>query len=200
MFKNFEIYNKNAKLLCKTIGSGTPILMIHGGGTDSDFFLTSALYLSKHFQVVIYDRRGYGKNAKVHNNDYSLSTQAKDAKVILDHIGKPAYVFAHSYGGLVALELAKIDKDQVIEYIIHEVPTYEGIDIMNTLKGNDEINNLIKNKKYDKVIKIFSKYMGTPDRRQKIQTVSELKKSYTNLLNYFKNEYVAEKYIHYTFI
>ncbi len=194
MYKEFELKNNNTTIYCRKIGAGTPILMIHGGGTDCDFYEKSAEILSKHYEVFTYDRRGYGRNGESADNDYSLSTQAQDAQLILKYINKPTYVFAHSYGGLVALELAKIEKELVKEYIIHEAPLYEDIELKDDIETRTKLKEMIDEGRYEDVIKHFTSNMGPQDKRQKPQSTKELSKTYTNLINFFKNEFKLERY------
>ncbi len=194
MFTDFQIERNGTKLYCRKIGSGEPILMIHGGGTDCDFFGKSAELLSKHFEVFIYDRRGYGRNDEAVDGDYKISTQAEDAQSIIHYIGKLCYVFAHSYGGLVAFELAKIEKELIKEFIIFEPPAYEGVDVKVDTEVKKEMLILIQEGKYQEAIGEFAKFFGPSDSRQKVQTSEELQKTYFNLVNFLKNEYTLEAY------
>ncbi len=194
MFIDFESKNKETALFCRTIGSGEPILMIHGGGTDCDFFEKIAVYMSKYYEVTIYDRRGYGRNSAAVGGDYSIATQAKDAQIILQNIGKPAYVLAHSYGGLIAMELAKIETSLIKEFFIFEPPVYEGIDVKENLSNRADVLEMIKQEKYQEVISEFAKVMGPRDERSKVQTEEELQKTYLNLINFLKNELVLGGY------
>ncbi len=193
MFSDFYVDSKGTKLYCRKIGSGEPILMIHGGATDCDFFEMSAKILSKNYEVIIYDRRGYGRNNEAVDGDYSISTQAQDAQAIIRNIGKPCYVFAHSYGGLVAFELGKIEKDLIKEIIVFEPPAYEGIDVKTEFENKEQMIALIKEEKYQEVIGEFAKHMGPSDKRMKVQTEVELQKTYLNLINFLKNEYILER-------
>ncbi len=194
MFREFEIKNNETSLYCRKIGSGEPILMIHGGATDSDFFEDVAKGLSKNYEIIIYDRRGYGRNKEAVDKDYSIKTQAIDAQKIIKYINKPCYVLAHSYGGLIAMELGKIEKDLIKEFFIFEPPVYEGINMEDSLLNKQNFLDLIKNEKYDEAIAGFAKNMGKQDERQKPQTKEELGKTYLNIINFLKNEFVLGAY------
>ncbi len=195
MFTDFQIESNGTKLYCRKIGSGEPILMIHGGGTDCDFYEKSAELLSKHFEVYIYDRRGYGRNQEAVDGDYTINTQALDAQEIIRYIGRPCHVLAHSYGGLVASELARIEKELIKEFVIFEPPIYEGVDVKADPEFKKEMVLLIQEGKYQEAIGEFAKFMGPADSRQKVQTSEELQKTYLNLVNFLKNEYTLEPYI-----
>ncbi len=193
MFSDFYVESRGTKLYCRKIGSGEPILMIHGGATDCDFYEKSAEILSKYYEVILYDRRGYGRNSEAIDGDYSISTQALDAQEIIRGIGKPCFVFAHSYGGLVAFELAKIEKDLIKEFIVFEPPSYVGIEAKADFENKEQMIALIKEEKYQEVISEFAKHMGPSDKRMKVQTEEELHKTYLNLINFLKNEYILDK-------
>ncbi len=192
MFTDFHIECKGTKLYCRKIGSGEPILMIHGGGTDCDFFEKTAEIMSKHFEVFIYDRRGYGRNQEAVDGDYTISTQAQDAQEIIRYIGKPCYVLAHSYGGRVAFELAQIEKELIKKFIIFEPPVYEGVENRVEFENRKDMLALIQNEKYKEALGEFAKFMGPSDSRQKVQTEEELQKTYLNLVNFLKNEYTLD--------
>ncbi len=194
MFTDFFVESKGTKLYCRKIGTGEPILMIHGGGTDCDFYEKSAEILSKYFAVYIYDRRGYGRNQEAVDGDYTISTQALDAQEIIRKIGKPCIVFAHSYGGLVAFELGKIEKNLIKEFVVFEPPAYEGVEVKMDAEARKAMVNLIKEEKYQEAMGEFGKFMGPSDSRMKVQTKEELQKTYFNLVNFLKNEYTLGQY------
>jgi pimeloyl-ACP methyl ester carboxylesterase len=56
--------------------------------------------------VIAYHRRGY-RGSGMGTPAASIADQAEDAAALLDHLGVPsAHVGGHSYGGVIALQLA----------------------------------------------------------------------------------------------
>ncbi|MFC4591901.1 alpha/beta fold hydrolase [Sphaerisporangium corydalis] len=113
-----------ARLYYETRGSGSPLLMIHGGGTDAGSFTAIAPELAEHYTVITYDRRG---NSRSHldgpSADLRLDQQADDAALLLKTlIDTPPHVFGSSGGAIVALELATRYPDRLGTVVAHEPP------------------------------------------------------------------------------
>lgn len=195
MFTEINIKSNETVIKCRKIGKGSPILMIHGGATDSNFFESSAIMLSTSYEVYIYDRRGYGRDRDNIYEDYLIQSQAEDVREILKFINKPTIVFAHSYGGLIAFDLCKIEKELVKEYIIFEVPVYEGVAVKNSFREREDIKTMMAKEQYHDVIVEFSKGFEKRDSRQKTQSKLELENTYNNMLNFIKNEFFVDRSI-----
>ncbi|OZB94324.1 alpha/beta fold hydrolase [Paenibacillus sp. XY044] len=89
----------------RVMGAGPGLLIIHGAFRASQHYLQLARELSDTFTVYVMDRRGRnGSGAK--GDAYSLATECADAAAIMDQHGI-SLLFGHSYGAVVALQLAK---------------------------------------------------------------------------------------------
>ena len=88
-------------------GSGEPVLLIHGSHIAGSFIpLLAQPSLSAGYMLIRYHRRGFCESAPA-RGAFSISDQAADAKVLLEHLGaEAAHVVGHSYGGAIALQLA----------------------------------------------------------------------------------------------
>jgi pimeloyl-ACP methyl ester carboxylesterase len=88
-------------------GQGEPVLLMHCGFVAEAFApLLSAASLSERYQLIDYHRRGYGASARA-TGPMTVAEQAADARALLQHLGlERAHVVGHSYGGVVALQLA----------------------------------------------------------------------------------------------
>lgn len=115
------------ELYTRLSGSGPRLLMIHGAGVDSSFFDSAAELLSEKYEVLTYDRRGYGKSGKSETDDYSVKAQADDVERMISyfHWNKtPFYVFGHSAGGHVTLELATRHPEWFSKIVLLEPPLF----------------------------------------------------------------------------
>lgn len=98
----------------EVVGDGEPVILIHGAFIADAFRpLLSEAALVDHYRLIHYHRRGYagsgGREAPV-----SVAQHASDARELLRHLGEEhAHVVGHSYGGCVALELAREDPEFV---------------------------------------------------------------------------------------
>jgi len=92
------------------IGSGTPLLCLHGGmGVDSQtLHVPAILNLSEHgIRVIIPDQRGHGKSSRDNGAGYTHETWAADVRSLARHLGLSRFaLLGHSYGGFLALEYA----------------------------------------------------------------------------------------------
>jgi 3-oxoadipate enol-lactonase len=99
------------RLTYSDIGSGVPLLCLHGGmGVDaSALYVPGILDLAKRgVRVIIPDQRGHGQSERSSSSDYSHGTWATDARVLTEGLGVPRFaLLGHSYGGFLALEYAK---------------------------------------------------------------------------------------------
>jgi pimeloyl-ACP methyl ester carboxylesterase len=88
-------------------GAGEPVLLLHGGLSDSELLLDPLEpALSDGFRVLAFDRRGHGRtrdtDAPFHYADMATETVAAIDKLI----GGPAHLVGWSDGGIVALLVA----------------------------------------------------------------------------------------------
>lgn len=79
-----------------------------------------ACELSRNYRVIAYDRRGCGGSSDAADGSYDLAAQAADLQAVIEHVGAPTNVLAHSAGTLVALELLRAEPHLVARAILHE--------------------------------------------------------------------------------
>lgn len=91
-------------------GNSEDIVMVHGLATNLAFwYFSHAQEFSKHYRVTLYDLRGHGRSG-ITESGYTAGNMAIDLQVLLDYLGiKRAHFVAHSFGGVVALNLACLD-------------------------------------------------------------------------------------------
>lgn len=95
------------------IGSGEPVVFIHGSlGPDVYVPLMNNPALSG-YRLLRYRRRGYEGSSPVAGT-VSIAEQAADCAQLLRKLGiERAHVVGHSYGGVIALQLALDEPDSV---------------------------------------------------------------------------------------
>ncbi|SFT26555.1 alpha/beta fold hydrolase [Paenibacillus sp. BC26] len=86
-------------------GRGPGLVIIHGAFVSGHEYEKLAQELSDTFTVYVVDRRGRLYSGP-QGMQYSIEKECEDALAVLQATGAP-YVFGHSYGGLIALELAR---------------------------------------------------------------------------------------------
>src|SRR3954465_1063174 len=87
-------------------GEGEPVVQIHGAGFGHFNFAPATPEISRHFEVVDYDMRGYGQSDRPVQH-YDMEVWAADAAGLLDALGKErAHVHGTSMGGMIAIVFA----------------------------------------------------------------------------------------------
>jgi len=97
-----HITSNGIDIYYETYGTGVPIVLISGLGSDHTFWATSIETLSQHYQVIVFDPRGIGQT-DMPREPYSITMLADDVAGLMDglHIEK-AHIAGHSMGGCVA--------------------------------------------------------------------------------------------------
>ncbi len=94
-----------AKISYFTMGSGPSVLVIPGALSMAADYAAFASALAEHFTVHIIERRGRGRSSP-QGDDYSMIKECEDVLALLQKTGASLLV-GHSFGGLVALEVAR---------------------------------------------------------------------------------------------
>ncbi len=94
------------ELYYESIGSGPPLLLIHGLGSSGDDWAFQRDDLARHHRLLLPDLRGSGRSAKP-SGPYSIAQFAADLWALVDELDlKRIDVLGFSLGGAVALEMA----------------------------------------------------------------------------------------------
>ena len=97
-------------------GSGPPVVLLHGNGAMAEDFVASGLVdrLSANHRVIIPDRPGFGHTPRSHGKLWTAHAQAELIAAALDRLGiEQPVVLGHSWGVMVALDLARQHPDKV---------------------------------------------------------------------------------------
>ncbi len=100
------------------IGSGTPVVLIHGLAGDYTAWLAQVELMRATHRVIAFDNRGAGQSSQV---DEAISTQdlARDALALMDHCGiARAHVVGRSMGGAVAQHMALLAAERVASLVL----------------------------------------------------------------------------------
>ncbi len=95
-------------------GTGSPVILLHSGGMSSRQWKRLGDLLEADHRVLAVDLLGSGANPPWPTDvplDFSLDVAAVGR--ILDGLGEPAHLVGHSYGGLIAVTLARLHPELV---------------------------------------------------------------------------------------
>jgi pimeloyl-ACP methyl ester carboxylesterase len=94
------------KLWYAIFGEGEPVVFLHGGLANADYWGLQVPEVAQHYQVIVMDSRGHGRSTR-DNRPYGYDLMADDVVALLDvlHIERAAVV-GWSDGGILGLDLA----------------------------------------------------------------------------------------------
>lgn len=108
------------KLFSQKIGSGDPLVILHGLFGSSDNWLNIAKQLKDNFTIYLVDSRNHGKSP--HTNEFGYDNMAMDVReYIQDHNLKNIILMGHSMGGKVAMKIALEYPMRVKKLIIADI-------------------------------------------------------------------------------
>jgi proline iminopeptidase len=99
----------DAQLYCERLGSGTPLVALHGGlGLDHTYLRPWLDPLAGSFDLTFVDQRGCGRSLGARAiEEVTHETWAADVEALRGALGFDRFVlFGHSYGSFIALEYA----------------------------------------------------------------------------------------------
>lgn len=87
-------------------GKGSPIIMLHGGLANSDYWGLQVAELAKHHQVILVDSRGHGRSTR-NAQPYGYDLMTDDVIALMDRLHLPvADIVGWSDGAIIGLDMA----------------------------------------------------------------------------------------------
>ena len=188
----FTVENAGTTIACReyagpVVSSDAPALVcVHGACVDGTFFDGIACELSRNYRVIAYDRRGCGGSSDAADGSYDLAAQAADLQAVIEHVGAPTNVLAHSAGTLVALELLRTEPHLVARAILHEpAVSAEGVG----MGAAPVLLDMIAAGKVSRALRLFLGALGDLDPEAPGTTEAEVKHALRNGRCFMANEY-----------
>lgn len=126
------LHVNGASLYYKTIGAGPLLVLIPVGNATTLIYEPLASYLSSHFRVLLYDRRGYYRSPaeRIPATDEIFQVHADDLAALIEHISssspgngrapEPAFILAPSGSMGIAFGLLTTRPHLVNKVVLHE--------------------------------------------------------------------------------
>ena len=96
------------KLHYRELGTGQPLIILHGLFGSSDNWQTQAKRFAEYFRVILVDLRNHGHSDW--NDDSSYISMANDVIELINDLGiEKTILLGHSMGGKVAMHVAQIN-------------------------------------------------------------------------------------------
>jgi pimeloyl-ACP methyl ester carboxylesterase len=101
------------KLWYAVFGQGEPVVFLHGGLANADYWGLQVPAVAEHHQVIVMDSRGHGRSTS-DGRPFGYDLMADDVVGLLDYLGiRQAAVVGWSDGGILGLDLAIRHPDRV---------------------------------------------------------------------------------------
>lgn len=193
--------SKGVKIHYVTSGKGPLVILLHGFPDYHYTWRDQMPALTKHFQVVALDLRGYNKSDQPRNvEDYTMDKLVGDVAAVLKHLKQEkATIVGHDWGGAIAWAFAMSHPDKTERLIILNLPHPKGL--ARELANNPEQQ---KNSQYArnfqqpgaaKLMKpeMLVFWVKEPEARKKyVEALG--RSSMEGMLNYYKANYPREPY------
>jgi len=104
----------------KKVGSGEPLIILHGLFGSLDNWMTIAKILGEHFEVFLVDQRNHGQSP--HDDEFNYDVMADDLYefIMQNHIVNPI-ILGHSMGGKTAMQFAMNYPNQLSQLIVADI-------------------------------------------------------------------------------
>jgi pimeloyl-ACP methyl ester carboxylesterase len=87
-------------------GRGSPVILLHGGLANSDYWGYQVPVLAKHYRVIVMDSRGHGRSTR-DSRPFGYDLMASDVTSLMDFLKiRKAAIIGWSDGAIVGLDIA----------------------------------------------------------------------------------------------
>jgi pimeloyl-ACP methyl ester carboxylesterase len=94
-------------------GRGEPVLLLHGGLANANYWSHQVRALQRHYQVIVMESRGHGRSSR-NQEPYGYDLMASDTVGLLDHLKiKKAAIVGWSDGAIIGLDIAMKHPERV---------------------------------------------------------------------------------------
>lgn len=141
------------------VGSGPPLVIVHGAWASGDSYLPLAELLSDDFSCFVMDRRGRGNSGD--GPEYDLQCELDDIEAVLDVAGRGVSLLGHSGGAVYALEVAR--HAPISRLVLYEPPLRQNLD-PDTRFFLDRFRDAVENGRNEEATAMFFREMAGMDK------------------------------------
>jgi len=101
------------KIWYAIFGHGLPVIMLHGGLSNANYWGHQVRVLDKHYEVIVMDSRGHGRSTR-NVEPYGYDIMASDVLGLMDHLKiSKAAIVGWSDGAIIGLDIAMHHPERV---------------------------------------------------------------------------------------
>jgi pimeloyl-ACP methyl ester carboxylesterase len=94
------------KIWYESFGKGAPVILLHGGLANVNYWGKQVPALEQHYRVIVMDSRGHGRSTR-NAEPYGYDLMASDVLALMDYLKLPkAAVVGWSDGAIIGLDIA----------------------------------------------------------------------------------------------
>ena len=142
------------RLGVERVGSGPPLVAVHGGIGDRTRWTHLAASLADRFTLHLLDRRGRGASTRESDAPYALEREVEDVLAVIDAVGEPVRYLGHSYGALIGME-ALTRTERIERALLYEPPFDTPGHVMISAATLDTISALIASGDREGALDVF---------------------------------------------
>lgn len=149
-------------LFYREIGSGAPLILVHGLFGSSDNVGALARLLAEEYRVIVPDLRNHGRSP--HTDHHSYSEMAADIFQLMDKLGmEDATLIGHSMGGKTVMQCALDQPERVNHLVVLDIaPVAYPPHHTRIFEGLFEVQRLAPASR-NEVAKILNNYDDNPE-------------------------------------
>jgi pimeloyl-ACP methyl ester carboxylesterase len=154
--EGFALVN-GIKLHYESFGQGAPVILLHGGLANMNYWGNQVPELAEHYHVIVMDSRGHGRSTRDAQR-YTYELMARDVIGLMDQLKLPkAAIVGWSDGAIIGLELAIHNPDR-IRGVFAFAANYNPAGVTEDIDKNITFNKFIK-----RCRKEYAGLSATPD-------------------------------------
>jgi len=101
------------KIWYATFGRGEPVILLHGGLANSNYWGNQVRALEGHYRVIVMDSRGHGRSTR-NDQPYGYDLMSSDVVALMDFLKIPkAAIVGWSDGAILGLDIAMQHPERV---------------------------------------------------------------------------------------
>ncbi len=147
----------------KVVGSGEPLIILHGLLGMLDNWLTPAKMMADDFEIYLLDARNHGLSH--HSDTFDYESMAGDLADFAREIGlKSFHLLGHSMGGKTAIKFAQTHPDMVRKLVVADIgPKYYPVHHQAILDGLSAVDfdAVSRRGEIDDILKDYVPELGT---------------------------------------
>src|SRR6266581_6043240 len=159
------------KIAYSKMGRGPVVVLVLGALNSRKSGAKLAKLLASRFTVISYDRRGRGESTDT--APYAPQREVEDMKALIEEVGEPVFLYDHSSGAALAIEVASKLNKQVRKLAIYEAPYTLDIDASKAAKEyNTRLKKLLASGRNGDAVALFVRSVGVSDKQ--VQAITRM--------------------------